>query len=563
MRLFKKLGLFAFMTFLTAGIMSTLGFSSPNKTTSEIENNVSTVAKAQHFFDKPKSAATLTPEAAQSVLDYDTKFEISKLSYSDKSVYVTGKFTNQTYDVFGLGYYDAENAENNKPAYLEVKVKDADGNVLPDVYTTTIDVTNKALPYVAEQFQGGELNIEVSIDIPYGTTVDTSSMYIRNLFYVIETAHYDDDGKLTGRTYDPQLDTALFKKGSARKSLQSTWFSSFASFTPKTITNYCGYYALAFDFNNVLTIEKYLEFNAIANPIFTQGANNKNVENLEKGLTYVSTRIVFTKNTTFFYVEDLDGDIFKVPATPANCLTTLGHNNVVFNIPTELDGKHIDGVKNFYIYKPMLTISVINKETNKEVASSSFSYRFGSVGCGIENISDANGNVVVAGQALTAIDSDLIAIILAVVISVVFIALCITMYFYRRNKYKNDEFKKVDTPAYIKTSIIAFLFFVVIGLDIYYLVMRCNALNNSELFANPVDIIVIVFTLVAFLLGCFFIKKYYIAFKETLEKNRREKLNLNVKTEEDSGTISAQFVKTETSTSEDTKVEENSTETNN
>ena len=119
------------------------------------------------------------------------------------------------------------------------------------------------------------------------------------------------------------------------------------------------------------------------------------------------------------------------------------------------------------------------------------------------------------------------------------------MYFYKKNKYQNDEFKRMDTPAYIKTSIIAYFFFVIAGLDIYYLVMRVNALNNSELFANPVDVIVIVFTLAAFLLGCYFIKKYYILAKETIEKNRRERLNLNTKTEEDSGTISAEFVKKE------------------
>ena len=86
--------------------------------------------------------------------------------------------------------------------------------------------------------------------------------------------------------------------------------------------------------------------------------------------------------------------------------------------------------------------------------------------------------------------------------------------------------------------------------------MRCNGLNNSELFANPVDIIVIVFTLVTFLLGCFFIKKYYTAIKETIEKNRRERLNLNNKTEDDSGTISAQFAKTASSTETNTTTNE-------
>ena len=98
----------------------------------------------------------------------------------------------------------------------------------------------------------------------------------------------------------------------ARKSLQTTTFDSFGVFTPKSITKYCGYYAIAFDFDNVLEIDEYLEMNKYLNPIFSSGNNATNVDNLKNGKTYVSTRIILTKNTSNCIVTDLQGNMTNI-----------------------------------------------------------------------------------------------------------------------------------------------------------------------------------------------------------------------------------------------------------
>lgn len=542
MRLFKKLSLLAFMTFLSVGICSTFGLETSNKAHT-IENNVQTVANAQHFFGgNIKSAATYNPTEKEALLNSSTiSAEISKFAYSDMSVFVTAKIKSSTPEIFTLGYYGKD---NSIAAKLSLKVMDANGNVLPDIFTGDVPKPaspNETATFLSSNYQP-EITIETSIAIPYGTTVVNESVELRNVFYVEESALKDDGTR--DRTV--HLENSFTKTVKVRKAFQAQQFSTFATFTPRTVTKYCGYYAVAFDFNNTLTVDQYLEINKILNPIFATGNNKVNVENLKTGKTYVNTRIILTKNLSTYVIEDLDGVVHTVPAIPANNSTSFGNNNVVFNFPAE----GINGVKNFYLSKPMLTISVVNKETNKEVASSSFSYRFGEVGCGIAEIKNYDGSVAVAANPIAPVDADLIAILIFVGITVIFLAACLTMFFYKKNKYKDNEFKRVDPIAYLKTSIIAYIFFVIGGLDIYYLAMRTNGLNNSELFANPVDIIVIVFTLVTFLLGCYFIRKYYISIKETIEKNRRERLNLNNKTEDDTGTISAQFAKTASSKEE-------------
>lgn len=540
MRLFKKIGLFAFMVFLSVGLFTAHNFTSDNANTSMIENNVSTVAKAQHIFDLPKgAAATIDPIEKQALLDSSNyKLEVRNLAYSDLSVYVTAKITTESTEIFSIGYYGEG---KNLPAKISFGVIDSNGTKIDGRYEGTIirdSKANESTTFLSARGYSPEINLNATVEIPYGCTVDPDTVEVSGIYYVLETRTTDADGNLV-REKQVFTDHSYTRKGVFRKVMQVNNFEQFAAFTPKTVTKYCGYYAVAFDFNNVLTNDQYIEMIKIISPIFASGNNGKNIQNLEAGLTYVNTAIVLTKNTSNYIVEDLDGNIHTIPAIPANHNTVYGNNNVVFNFPSE----GINGVKNFYIDRPMLTINVITKETNREVASSNFSHRFGLVGCGVGEIRNESGTVVKEGHELAPIDADLIAILIFVSITVIFLASCLSMYFYKKKKYADNEFKRVDTPAYIKTSIIAYLYFVIAGLDIYYLIMRCNPLNNSELFANPVDVIVIVFTIAAFLLECFFIKKYYTALKDLIEKNRREKLNLNEKTEEDSGTISAKFVK--------------------
>ena len=561
MRLFKKIGLFAFMMLLSVGLFSTPNFSSANINPTAIENNVSPVAKAQHIFDLPKSAAaTIDPVEKQALLDSSNyKLEVRNLAYSDLSVYVTAKITTESTEIFSIGYYGDG---NNLPAKLSFDVIDSNGAKVSQRCEGLIirdSSANVTTTFLSARGYSSELTLNATVNIPYGCTIDEDSIELSGIYYVLETKIEDDEGNFIGREKTVYTDHEYVRKGTFRKAIQITSFDKFAKFTPKSVTRYCGYYAVSFDFNNILTVESYIEMIKVISPIFATGNNKANIKNLEEGLTYVNTAIVLTKNTSNYIIEDLDGNIHKLPAVPANHNTVEGNNNVVFNFPSE----GINGVKNFYIDRPMLTINVVNKETNKEVASSSFSHRFGLVGCGVGEIHDASGAVVQEYHELAPIDADMIAIVLFAAITAIFLASCLVMYFYKRKKYANDEFKKVDTPAYIKTSIIAYLFFVITGLDIYYLVMRCNPLNNSELFANPVDIIVIVFTLAAFLLGCYFIKKYYTAIKDLIEKNRREKLNLNVKTEEDSGTISTQFIKEDDKDENQNNEEVTSTENTN
>lgn len=568
MRLFKKLGLFIAAAILTVGAYLTVGFATSNNSHDTIENNVSKVASAQHIFDaKPSALQTPDYELFQEILDDEyIKTTVRKLSYSDLAVYVTVKLETEEYEIYSLGYYGT--GAKNLPAYIELNVKDDQGNVICDENGTPIPYRGEIRrtiaakePYVLfSVYHQNEMNIEVNVEIPANTTVVENSVVIHNIFHNEEETLYkeNEEGKLVldKRINHVDLTHSYTKKCPMDRSLQVTNFSKFVDIKPVSVTKYFGYYAVQLAWDNKLTIEQYLELNQIHNPIFyTPPKDGKdpmtipNYANLYNDVTYVNTQLVLTKNLSTLRVVDNDGVTHEVPCYPSAKNTTFGQNNIVLNFPAE----GINGVKDFTIIRPMLTISVIKRETNKEEASSAFSYRFGSVG---SNMSEVKGYVDGEYKTISNsikpsyVDSDLICGILFVAITVVFAAVAIAQFIYRDKKYRNDEFKKLDKPQYIKISIYAYIWFVFAGLDIYYLICRTNGLNNAENFANPLDVVVIVFTLIAFLLGSYFIRRFYISTKETIEKNRREKLNLNNKTEEDSGTISSKFVKPQENTTE-------------
>lgn len=551
MRLFKKLGLFGFLTILMAGLLASVNFVSSNESHNTIENNVSKqVATAQHFFDANKKSADNSndpsvDEIEEDLADYVT-LTVSKIAYSDLGVYISAKFTaTDSYMIYSLGYVDA--SQNiNMPALLELQVQDSNGNVLDGVYSSTVVPDSKGLLSVD---YSENISIESSILIPVGTTIIETSIKVTNIFYCREYKNVDPETGGVTYTAEVVTDKAFTKRGTVRKTVQVTSFADFGVITPKNISKYVGHYAIQLEFETTLTLESYLAFQDKLNPTFSK--DKAKVADLESGKSYINIQFVLTKFTSFIQVIDSKGNIHDVPAFPCAKNMTLGVNNLVLNIPS--DG--IEDIVDVNIVKPMLTISAIKKETNTFIASSSFSYRFGTVSTRMVEILDYNNQTYSPAHPVDFMNTDIWCGVIVVIIAVLFVGAAIGQYFYRDIKYRNDEFKRLDKVAYLKTAIVAFVFFIFSGLDIYYLALRTTTCNNAETFANPLDVMVIVFTLIAFLLGCYFIRKYYISFKETLEKRRREKLNLNVKTEDDSGTISAEFAKTESSDKKETSEE--------
>lgn len=542
-RLFKKLCLLLGFGVMSVGLLSSISLTSNNNTHSNLDHGVlKTAAVGQH--DLSNSKNLLSADEIQADIDDYVTCTINRLAYSNGGVYVTAKIESDSYEYYSLGYYGGE-GESVIPAMFELSVQDADGNILPQRFSGQIERnTRNTKHYVISPDYNNEVTIEGSIEIPANTTVVDGSVKIKNFLYCVEHKildRYNEDGQPIYKYEIEVKENERHEVGvkTARK-VHTANINDFVSFTPKNVTKFAGYYAFNFDVNVNLSIDDFLVYIDKFNAMFTNPDDKGvclNIEHLKKGLTYVNVRFSFTKNTTYFKINAGTEEEVIFNTFPSKKSMQYGSNNTAFFIEeSALQG--ISQIKTFEIHKPIIEVSVINKSTNKQVAQSNFDFRFGKVDVGLSEVYDVNGAAVTQNKGYNYIDGNLVTVLSFIGIAVIFFAVITVNYLVSVKKYANDEFKKVNKPQYWKVSIIGFLFFEFVLLDFLYLVFRTTIFNNAEIFANPLDILICVFTIVGFLLTAYFIRKYYIEFKENLEKRRREKLNLNSKQEDDSGTIS-------------------------
>ena len=118
---------------------------------------------------------------------------------------------------------------------------------------------------------------------------------------------------------------------------------------------------------------------------------------------------------------------------------SAGKNTVNFLLG-DLKPDHIKSIdiKNLTFYIDIATIDYLKTQPGTAI-----SYAFGNIEVDLTDSKTSNINTYL--------------IISTVIFVVVFAGAAIGLYFYRRNKYKNDEFNRMNTKRYIKSSVTAFI----------------------------------------------------------------------------------------------------------
>ena len=105
-------------------------------------------------------------------------------------------------------------------------------------------------------------------------------------------------------------------------------------------------------------------------------------------------------------------------------------------------------------------------------------------------------------------------------------AAAVVLFFYRKNKYKNDEFRRMRPKAYIKSAVLGYVGLVLITAAINFIFLRFGVFNSTVPTYNPIDAFVIAFSIFGAIALGLFIRSAAIAFK--LAKKRRETKRLKL-----------------------------------
>ncbi|MCR5184676.1 MAG: hypothetical protein K6C32_01150, partial [Bacilli bacterium] len=101
------------------------------------------------------------------------------------------------------------------------------------------------------------------------------------------------------------------------------------------------------------------------------------------------------------------------------------------------------------------------------------------------------------------------------------------LYFFLKNKYKNDEFRRMNTKKYIKSAIIFYLGTAVVLLTLIAIILRTGVMKSSVSVHNPIDILIVIPGIISIVAIGYFVKYVYGKIKSNKHRKQIKKLKID------------------------------------
>ena len=434
--------------------------------------------------------------------------------------YTTETASSQNKD-FGTGAsfilgYDAGDKAPIKPELLRVSydVVNADGTreTLNRLYP--INITTNGIFYNAAGDTVGQVTMTRNIDIPLeeGQSVDDESIVFSNIYEAIR----DSNGK-----FAPNLEAGSYYAQARIAYTNKLELSDFASIEFDHLATFSGYTGI------VLKIQLDTSVYQRLNPSIYLSQESA----IASGRCYIRFRMSSLNDAEYAISYLKDGEIVETSIsvfTPLASFVMTGEKTIGFLIKnTEIgEGFKTSEMKGFGIYNLGITLDIMNTETHQAIGHSSVSTRFGYL----------NVEQVDADSKLPTDNLDSTLILTTIIYAAIMIAAIIATYFYKKIKFKNDEFRRLNPSLFAKNAILAFFLVGFIVLFVTFCIMRWGFLDNTLVVYNPTDAFVIAFGIAAILSVGYYVRYFAVAIKNEMERRKAIKLKLDSDVNDDDGT---------------------------
>ena len=102
-----------------------------------------------------------------------------------------------------------------------------------------------------------------------------------------------------------------------------------------------------------------------------------------------------------------------------------------------------------------------------------------------------------------------------------------------KEKFKNDEFRRVDDKKYLKKAVLYGFGSLLIVAAIVFIAMRVGGFANTIVVFNPTDPLLIAFSIVGMIVGGYFIVQAIKSIKVSRERRKAIRLRLNEDVDDD------------------------------
>ena len=350
-----------------------------------------------------------------------------------------------------------------------------------------------------------------------GEEIDDSSIIFHNLMKASDTSEID-----TSKTYWVKPELKYNEKLDLSKilSFKASGNSTFAGFSV---------FSLTMDKNLDVVSNKYPEPHSLYLDVKSD-IYEQNKSQIEKG----ETRIRYSLNNLYLssyrFVYESGGQLKEaiVPITSVVYYQVLESDKdnkvsvIVENSQVAPDFS-ADKVRTFELMNITVQMDLFvtsNTGSTSVLGKSAVSFKFAYITVrNDEKIDIFNWNIFLA--------------IFTLVFMGLYAAGAFVLYKVLKEKYKNDEFRRINDKKYLKKAILSGLGFTVIALAILFIVMRVVGFANTIVAFNPTDPLLIIFAVAGMIIGGYFIVILIKAIKAEKERRKAIRLRLNEDTEDD------------------------------
>ena len=176
----------------------------------------------------------------------------------------------------------------------------------------------------------------------------------------------------------------------------------------------------------------------------------------------------------------------------------------------------IANLKQFEIIGFTVNIHLWNNSQSIKVGRTDLSMHFGAV------------NVMPYSQNSASVyNVFLFVLIFEIVLLVIYAIITVILFFVLKEKYKNDEFRRMKPKSYFKTAVLGYLGTLVITLTIIFIAFRGGLFNNSVSTHNPLDVFIVIPGIISIVVIGYFIKFMVTKMKANKQRKKISKLKLN------------------------------------
>lgn len=351
-----------------------------------------------------------------------------------------------------------------------------------------------------------------------GESIDDNSIVFHNIMKASNDSVID-----TSKTYwvKPVIGYSEKQDLSHLVSFKSTGSSTFAGFSMFT---------LSMDKNLSITSEKYPEPHSLYLDV-KQDLYEQNKLQIEKGNTVIRYSLYNLYLSSYHFVyEGSNGELkdITVPISTVISYQTLNQNKGN-KVSVLLENKKI--APDFSAEK-VRTFELVNITIQMDLFATSAS---GSTSVlGKSAISYKFAYITVRNDAKEAVfNYNIFLIIFFIAYMALFAAGAFILYKVLKEKYKNDEFRRVNDKKYLKKAILYGLGSTLIVAAIVFIAMRVGGFANTIVVFNPTDPLLIAFSIVGLIVGGYFIVQAVKAIKIGRERRKAIRLRLNDDVDDD------------------------------